>query len=92
MNNAMVLLSNNIPKKFWEPTATTVISNYRFAKAFRFLLVTWLHQLSMEERASVLLSIVKHFPLLDADHSSALIELNQTPGSLLRLIHYVYSF
>jgi pimeloyl-ACP methyl ester carboxylesterase len=75
----LAIIAQNVPRTLLGPTTNTILSNYRFAKAFHFLLATWLHQLTIEQRSTVLLSISKHFPLLDADHSGALRELDKTP-------------
>lgn len=45
---------------------------FRFSRSMRFLLATWIHQLSVSDRAIVLLSILRDLPLLDADRASTL--------------------
>jgi pimeloyl-ACP methyl ester carboxylesterase len=58
----LALIVQNVPRTLLGPTTNTILSNYRFAKAFHFLLATWLHQLTIEQRSTVLLSISKKFP------------------------------
>jgi pimeloyl-ACP methyl ester carboxylesterase len=73
------IVPSPIPRTLLGPTTETMLSTYRFMKAIRFLLHTWFHQLSVNQRSPVLLSIAKDFPLLDADHSEALTQLEQIP-------------
>jgi len=51
----------------------------RFLKSLNFLHKTWLYQMAINpDRAKVLLSVVRHCPLIDADHSSAFSHLGDT--------------
>jgi pimeloyl-ACP methyl ester carboxylesterase len=56
-----------------------IASSFRFAKAVHFLVGSWLLQSRIENRAIVLLSVVRDLPLLDADHSSTLKQLSDIP-------------
>jgi pimeloyl-ACP methyl ester carboxylesterase len=56
-----------------------IASSFRFVKAVHFLMGTWLLQSRMENRAIVLLSVVRDLPLLDADHSKTLQQLSDVP-------------
>jgi pimeloyl-ACP methyl ester carboxylesterase len=51
----------------------------RFLRSVRFLLTIWLYQLGVNpDRAKVFLSVLRHCPLIDADHSSTFRHLGDT--------------
>lgn len=55
----------------------------RAFKSVYFLLRAWLHQLEQCNRSHVLLSIVRHLPLLEADHSVTLEKLLDIPTFII---------
>lgn len=59
-------------------------SNLRFARALRFLINCWLHQINVNaERIGVLLSIVRDLPLLDANHAETLQRIQEEISVLI---------
>jgi len=69
----------SVPKMMRGPMTYQILSGLRFVKSLHFLLRTWLYQLTVAQRSNVLLSIVRDFPLLDADHSKSLMKLEGMP-------------
>jgi len=80
-NMAYTLAEEGEYKKSWlECNALTkriVSSNIiRFGKAFYFLYHSWIHQVAFNcDRSKVLLSVLRHCPLLDGDHSDTFLSV-----------------
>jgi hypothetical protein len=64
----------------------------RFAKALTFLYQCWMHQIAINaDRAHVLLSVIRNFPLLDANHSEALKKIQEQIPVLIVSFTLIYS-